>query len=117
MSPRLRNLARRRRREGMTLTEIMIVVIIIDAGRNPFLIAGIGPFPELCIIGSGVATMVANIVSFFGLLIVVYWRDLPIRLRGAEQRYLWPEPALLRLIAVATCAPRFVMSAANSLRM
>ncbi len=84
--------------DAMTPLWFMILGIVIDAGLNPFLIAGIGPFPELGIVGSALATMVANVVSLAGLLVVVYWRDLPIRLRGAELRYLWPQPALLRLI-------------------
>ena len=84
--------------DAMTPLWFMILGILIDAGLNPFLIAGIGPFPKLGIVGSAVATLIANTTSLVGLLIVVYWRDLPIRLRGAELRYLFPEPALLRLI-------------------
>jgi len=84
--------------DAMTPLWFMIVGIIFDAGLNPFLIAGIGPFPALGIVGSAVATLISNLVSATGLLIVVYWRDLPIRLRGPEWRYLLPEPALLRLI-------------------
>jgi putative MATE family efflux protein len=84
--------------DAMTPLWFMVLAIVIDAGLNPFFIAGIGPFPELGIVGSAVATLIANVVSLLGMLIVVYWRDLPIRLRGAEFRYLLPQPALLRLI-------------------
>jgi putative MATE family efflux protein len=84
--------------DAMTPLWFMIIGILFDAGLNPFLIAGIGPFPKLGIVGSALATMIANIVSLVGMLIVVYWRDLPIRLRGAELRYLLPQPALLKLI-------------------
>jgi putative MATE family efflux protein len=84
--------------DAMTPLWFMIIGIIFDAGLNPFLIAGIGPFPRLGIVGSALATLIANLIALVGLLIVVYWRDLPIRLRGAELRYLLPELALLRLI-------------------
>jgi len=84
--------------DAMTPLWFMIVGIVIDAGLNPFLIAGIGPFPELGIEGSAVATLISNAISFAGMLAVVYWRDMPIRLRGREFRYLLPGPALLRLI-------------------
>jgi len=86
--------------DAMTPLWFMIIGTVVDAGLNPFLIAGIGPFPEMGIVGSAVATLVSNIVSFAGILVVVYRRDLPIRLRGAEWRYLLPQPALLRLILV-----------------
>lgn len=86
--------------DAMTPLWFMILGIIVDAGLNPFLIAGIGPFPEMGIVGSAVATLIANIVSLIGLLAVIYRRDLPIRLRGEEWRYLLPRLALLRLILV-----------------
>lgn len=84
--------------DAMTPLWFMILGAIIDTGLNPLLIAGMGPFPELGIVGSAIATLVSNVVSFVGIMIVIYVRDLPIRLRGAEWRYLLPEPALLRLI-------------------
>ncbi|KRB86405.1 MATE family efflux transporter [Sphingomonas sp. Root710] len=84
--------------DAMTPLWFMIVAIVVDAGLNPFLIIGIGPFPALGIVGSAVATLMSSMVSLGGMLFVVYRRDLPIRLRGPEWRYLLPEPALLRLI-------------------
>lgn len=84
--------------DAVTPLWFMILGNLIDAGLNPFFIAGIGPFPKLGIVGSAVATIIANIFSLAGMLAVVYWRDLPIRLRGTEFRYLLPQPALLRLI-------------------
>lgn len=84
--------------DAMTPLWFMIAGIFLDAGLNPFLIEGIGPFPKLGIVGSGVATLIANAVGAIGMLVVVYWRDLPIRLRGAELRYLLPPPALAWLL-------------------
>ncbi|KQX19597.1 MULTISPECIES: MATE family efflux transporter [unclassified Sphingomonas] len=101
--------------DAMTPLWFMIVGIVLDAGLNPFLIAGIGPFPEMGIVGSAVATLIANAVAMLGMLAVVYWRDLPIRLRGRELAYLVPGPALIRLIfgkGVMMGLQMFVLTAA-----
>ncbi|WP_439098443.1 MATE family efflux transporter [Alteraurantiacibacter buctensis] len=68
----------------------MIVTVVLDVGLNPVLIAGYGPIPALGITGSALATVIANVVSFFGMLAYIYARDLPLRLRGAELAYLKP---------------------------
>jgi putative MATE family efflux protein len=85
--------------DSMSPLLFMILSVVLDAGLNPFLIAGIGPFPRLGIEGAAVATIIANFVSAAGLIAFIYARDLPLRLRGREWRYLltpgWP---LLRLI-------------------
>jgi putative MATE family efflux protein len=84
--------------DSITPLWFMVLSVAIDSTFNPLLIEGIGPFPRMGIAGSATATLLAGIVSSAGLLAYVYWRDLPIRLRGAELRYLLPEPALVRTI-------------------
>ncbi len=84
--------------DSMTPLIFMGLSAVLDAGLNPLLIAGIGPFPHMGIAGAGVATMIANYATAAGLLAYIYARDLPIRLRGAEWRYLLPELTLLKLI-------------------
>ena len=84
--------------DSITPLWFMVLSVTIDAGLNPLLIEGIGPFPRMGIAGSATATLCAGIVSSLGLLIYVYARDLPIRLRGAELRYLIPEKALIKTI-------------------
>jgi len=84
--------------DSVTPLWFMVLSVTIDAGLNPLLIEGIGPFPRMGIAGSATATLIAGIVSSLGLLLYVYVRDLPIRLRGAELRYLIPEGALVRTI-------------------
>jgi putative MATE family efflux protein len=72
--------------------------VAIDVVLNPLLIAGIGPFPQLGIAGAGWATFVANYVSATALILYIYRRDMILRLRGAELRWLIPTPALMRTI-------------------
>ena len=84
--------------DALTPLWIMIVMAVIDCGLNPLLILGVGPLPRLGIAGSATSTLVANVVGLIGLLAIIYGRDLPVRLRGAELAYLRPDPALIRRI-------------------
>jgi len=84
--------------DAMTPLWFMIVAVLLDAGLNPVFILGLGPAPRLGIAGSATATVIANYGSLFALLFYIYRRDLPLRLRGAELRYLRPDPAILRII-------------------
>lgn len=91
----------------------MAVSVVLDVGINPVLMKGLGPFPAMGIAGSATATAFASYVTMIGMLIHVYWRDMPIRLKGAELRYLIPDPALLRIIiakGVPMMVQMFVMS-------
>jgi putative MATE family efflux protein len=84
--------------DSVTPLWFMALSVAIDSTFNPLLIDGIGPFPKMGIAGSATATLLAGITSSAGLLIYVYWRDLPIRLRGHELRYLLPDKALVKTI-------------------
>jgi putative MATE family efflux protein len=86
------------RGSGDSLTPLwfMILAVLLDSGLNPVFILGLGPAPRLGIAGAATATVIANYVSLFALVAYVYLRDLPLRLRGRELRYLKPDPAILR---------------------
>ncbi|MDH7971196.1 MATE family efflux transporter [Sphingomonas sp. AR_OL41] len=84
--------------DSITPMWFMVLSVIIDSTMNPLLIEGIGPFPRMGIAGSATATLLAAAISTTGLVIYVYARDLPIRLRGREFRWLFPERALVRTI-------------------
>ena len=84
--------------DSLTPLWFMILSVILDSGLNPILILGLGPAPRLGIAGAATATVIANYVSLAALLAYVYARDLPLRLRGAELRYLKPDRALLGII-------------------
>jgi len=76
----------------------MLASVVLDSGLNPLFIAGIGPFPKLGIAGAAVATVIANYVSLAGLLVSIYARDLPIRLRGSEWAYLRPDSNIIATV-------------------
>jgi putative MATE family efflux protein len=86
--------------DAMTPLWFMILAVVLDSGLNPVLILGLGPAPELGIAGSATATVIANYVSLAALLVYMYVRDLPLRLRGRELAYLKPDPAILKTIVV-----------------
>ncbi len=78
----------------------MIVAVVLDSGLNPVFILGLGPIPAMGIAGSAMATVIANYAALTGLVIWIYVRDLPIRLRGPELRYLIPDRRLLKTMVV-----------------
>lgn len=85
--------------DSMTPFFFMILNVVLDAGLNPFFIRGFGPVPAMGIAGSATATLLANYVVLIGVTIYIYARKLPIALRGAELRFVIPEPRLLKVIA------------------
>ena len=76
--------------DGATPLRFMILTALLDVALNPLLILGWGPFPALGIAGSAWAMVIATTIGFAGLLIWIYAKDLPLRLRGAELRWLIP---------------------------
>jgi len=94
----------------------MGVTVAIDLIFNPMLISGFGPFPRLGIAGSAISTIIASLVSFVGMIFYVYGKDLPLRLRGAELKYLKPVREELNFIVlkgIPMGAQMLVMSAAG----
>lgn len=76
----------------------MVVSVAIDLVLNPVLILGLGPVPAFGIAGSAAATAAAGFVSLIGVIAYIYARDLPLRLRGRELRWLWPASDQLRVL-------------------
>lgn len=86
--------------DSMTPLWFMLVAVILDSGLNPVFILGLGPAPKMGIAGSATATLIANYTALIALLAHIYLRDLPLRLRGHELRYLRPTAAILKTIVV-----------------
>lgn len=84
--------------DSLTPLWFMILAVVLDSGLNPVFILGLGPAPRLGIAGAATATVIANYVSLAALIAYIYARDLPLRLRGPELRYLVPDRALLGII-------------------
>jgi putative MATE family efflux protein len=84
--------------DSLTPLWFMIVAVLLDSGLNPVFILGLGPAPELGIAGSAMATLIANYAALIALLLYMYVRDLPLRLRGRELRYLLPDRAIMKTI-------------------
>jgi putative MATE family efflux protein len=84
--------------DSITPLWFTLLSVALDSGLNPVFIRGWFGMPALGIAGSATATLIAAYVSSLGLLAYIYLRDLPIRLRGPELRYLIPGLALTRTI-------------------
>lgn len=76
----------------------MIVSVAVDLVLNPVLILGLGPVPAMGIAGSAAATAAAGFVSLIGIIAYTYAKDLPLRLRGPELRYLRPAADQMRVL-------------------
>lgn len=90
--------------DSVTPLWFMGLLVVLDSGLNPLLIDGMGPFPRLGIAGAAMATTIATYTSLIALLVYLYRKDLPLRLRGAELGYLKPEWSMLKRI-VSTGLP------------
>ena len=86
--------------DSMTPLWFMLVAVALDSGLNPVFILGLGPAPKLGIAGSATATAIANYTALIALIAFIYVRDLPLRLRGNEFRYLWCELKILKTIVI-----------------
>lgn len=84
--------------DAVTPLIFMALAVVLDIVLNPVLILGLGPAPAMGIAGSALATAIANFTSLGGMVLYLYARDMPLRLRGAELRYLRPDLRVLRIM-------------------
>ncbi|MFC4294515.1 MATE family efflux transporter [Novosphingobium tardum] len=84
--------------DANTPLKFMALTVVLDVVLNPLLIRGAGPLPALGIAGSALSTAIATYVGLIANIAFIYWRDLPLRLRGAELGYLVPDRAELKYI-------------------
>jgi putative MATE family efflux protein len=76
-----------------------ILNVVLDIILNPIFILGLGPVPVMGIAGSALATLIASVISLGLLIRQIYAKDLTIRLRGAELKWLRPDAAHWKAIA------------------
>ncbi len=86
--------------DSITPMLFMAVAALFDVALNPVLILGLGPAPELGIAGSATATLIAQLAGLGLMLLYIYKRDLTIRLRAAEWRYVRPALQLSKSILI-----------------
>jgi putative MATE family efflux protein len=84
--------------DSLTPLWFMIIAVVLDSGLNPVFILGLGPVPALGMAGSATATLVANYTALLGVIVWIYARDLPLRLRARELAFLIPDPAILKTL-------------------
>ena len=76
--------------DAATPLKFMVLSSALDVCLNPLLIGGYGPIPAMGIAGAALATAIASFIAMIGIVTYVYAKDLPLRLRGPELKWLWP---------------------------
>lgn len=102
--------------DAATPLRFMILATLLDVILNPILILGLGPAPALGIAGSAWATVIATTIGFGAMLVWIYAKDLPLRLRGAELAWLrprWEETRYLLSQGLPMGAQMLVISGAG----
>lgn len=84
--------------DARTPFHAMILSTVLGIALNPLFILGWGPIPAMGIGGSALANVFASLGSAWLMIYLAYRRDLPLRLRGRELRYLIPLKAELHYV-------------------
>ncbi|MDO5632713.1 MAG: MATE family efflux transporter [Paracoccus sp. (in: a-proteobacteria)] len=84
--------------DAITPLIFMALAVVLDVVLNPVFILGLGPAPRMGIGGSAFAMAVANYIALAAMLLWIYARDLPLRLRGEELAWLRPDMSILALM-------------------
>jgi len=72
----------------------------LDIGLNPVFIFGLGPAPRLGIAGSALATLLAQAISLFVLIVFLYRRKNPLMLHKGEFGLLRMDWSIVRTLVV-----------------
>lgn len=78
----------------------MLLSVGLDIVLNPLLIFGVGWFPSMGIAGSALATVIANVVSLFPLIIYLYRTRSPVCLYSNEFVLLRPDWEIVGTLVV-----------------
>ena len=86
--------------DSMTPLIFMCVNVVLDIIFNPVLILGLWIFPKMGIAGAAASTSVSGYLALFAMIIYIYVKKLPLRLKGRELTYIWPDFSLMRFIVL-----------------
>ena len=76
----------------------LLLAVLLDIVLVPLMIFGIGPFPEMGMAGSAMATLVANLIALIAMLLWLRHRDHPLWI-GREERGLFvPDWIIVRTL-------------------
>lgn len=78
----------------------MLLSVVLDVALNPLLIFGWGPVPRLGIAGSALATLIAQLVSLFAMIWLLYRRGHFLTLRRGQLGFLVPQAGILKALVV-----------------
>ncbi len=78
----------------------LMLAVLLDIIVNPLLIFGMGPFPEMGIAGSAMATLVANAISLAAMILWLRHRRHPLWISRHEKTMYIPNPVILRALIV-----------------
>lgn len=86
--------------DSITPLIFMVVNVVLDIIFNPLFILGIWIFPKMGIAGAAVSSAVSGYSALISMLIYIYVKNLPLRLKGRELLYIWPHFNLMRYIVL-----------------
>lgn len=77
-----------------------LLAVALDIAFNPLLILGVGPLPRMGIAGAAMSTLISQAISMAAMLIYLYRTKSDLMLRGADLRFLRPDPEIVRMLVV-----------------
>ncbi|MBH9976057.1 MULTISPECIES: MATE family efflux transporter [Bartonella] len=86
--------------DSMTPLIFMCVNVVLDIIFNPVLILGLWIFPKMGIAGAAASTSVSGYFALVAMIVYIYVKKLPLRLKGRELTYIWPDFSLMRFIVL-----------------
>lgn len=72
--------------------------VLLDLVLNPMLIMGVGPFPELGIAGSALATLIAQALALAAMLVYIYCKSSPLVPRRENLAQLMPDFGVVKVL-------------------
>ena len=76
----------------------LLVAVLLDIVLVPLLIFGVGPFPEMGMAGSAMATLLANLVALAAMLWWLRHRKHPLWIGRGERRLFLPDWTIVRTL-------------------